>query len=86
MPEIKTSGYNAWWPLRQHIGKNPDGSKITAEVYRNMVTGKIHHPKDKDGVAIGWNGEPPPLDPAEKVFVTANDKYRENYDLINWGK
>jgi hypothetical protein len=84
MPEIKKSGYERWWPMKQHIGRNSDGTKITAEVYRNMLTGEIHHPKDKEGIANGWNGDPPPIDSAEKVFVTANEVYRKNYDQIDW--
>lgn len=84
MPELKTHGYERWWPMRQQVARNSDGTKIYAEVYRNMVTGEVHHPKNKEGVAIGWNGEPPPVDPSEKVFVTANERYRAGYDAINW--
>lgn len=84
MPEIKTSGYEKWWPLRLHVGRNPDGTKVSAEVYRNMVTGEICHPMSKEGEAVGWNGEPPPLDPWEKIPTSSNDRYRENYDKIRW--
>ena len=85
MNPLRTSGYEKWYPLRLHVGRNPDGTKISAEVYRNMVTGEICHPKDKDGIANGWNGEPPPLEPWEKV-ASCSDKFRENYDQIRWDK
>ena len=84
MPKLQTSGYKKYWPLKAFEGKRPDGSKITSEVFRDMTTGDIHYPIDKDGNLQGWNGEPPPLPSGEKPAHTDNERYLKNYDMVKF--
>lgn len=84
MSKLQTSGYKKYWPVKSFEGKRPDGSKITAEVFRDMTTGEVHYPMDKDGRLMGWNGEPPPLESGEKPAQTNNEKYLERFDLIEF--
>ena len=88
MPDIETSGYKKWWPLKQFAGYNPDGSKKSDEVFRNMKTGEVHIPYDSEGNNLGWNGEPPPLEPGEKSLVNhgRSSAFERGYDKIKWNK
>lgn len=79
MPEIQTSGYKKYWELKQLVGRNPDGSKRSVEGYRDMTTGDFHTPKN------GWSGSPPELPSGEKDPVVSN-KFKQNYDAINWSE
>jgi len=84
MAEIETSGYKRFWPMRSHEGKRADGSKITAEVYRDMITGETHYPMDDDGKLQGWNGRPPELPSGEKPVEKENEKYIKGYEGIKF--
>lgn len=88
MSDIETSGYKKWWPMKKFDGYNPDGSKKSCEVFRNMKTGEVCNSYDTDGNDLGWNGEPPPLETGEKNLVDAgvSNAYACGYDKIRWDK
>ena len=71
-----------WWPMKEFVGKDRTGKKVTREVFRNVKTGETHAPQDKEGNDLGWNGAPPPVE-GERVPIV-NEAYRRNYDLIDW--
>lgn len=73
-----------WFPMREFQGRDSNGNNVSKEVYRNIKTGEVHHPVDKEGRELGWNGEPPPVEGLEVPI--ASETYRKNYDLINWGR
>jgi len=87
MTKLEKHGYRKWWPMKEHTGKDKSGKTVGNEVYRNMVTGEVHHPVDRDGKYIGWNGSPPDLPNGDKSEVNAiSNQYRDNYDNIKWNK
>lgn len=65
------------------MGHATDGSRVTREVFRDMVTGEICVPVDKHGDFRGWSGEPTGAKPDQPVF-SASDRYRQNYENIQW--
>lgn len=73
MPEIETSGYRRFWPMRQLVGRNSDGSKRSVEGHRNMITGEFHTSEK------GWNGEPPEL-PSGERDPCVSGQYKNNYE------
>lgn len=77
MPRLEKSGYKKYWPLRQLVGHNSDGSKRSVEGFRDMTTGDFNAPEN------GWSGEPPPLPHGERDPVLSNT-YKDNYDMIKW--
>lgn len=79
MPEVKTHGFEGWWPMRVFMGKTGDGlSKVYGEGFVNMTNGQVHH-DDR-----GWDGEPPYPTGDLSNIKTASEAYRENYDKIRW--
>ena len=75
---VETSGYKAWWPMKQFKGRGKDGSYLSDEVYRNIVTGDVHKPHN------GWNGRPPEHKTGEKNLTEVGSEYARRYDLIQW--
>ena len=73
MPRLEKSGYRKYWELRQLVGHNADGTRRTAEGYRNMQTGEFH---TSEG---GWNDRPPELPPGDRDPVLSN-RYKDNYE------
>ena len=76
MPKLETTGYKKFWPLKQLVGHNQDGSKKSVEGFRNMKTGEFHAPEK------GWNGEPPSLPSGEKKPTSNSNKFSQNYPSI----
>lgn len=76
MGGIETSGFKAWWPLKEFQGRTADGVNVVTKGFRNMVTGEFHADEK------GWNGAPPC---ASGNVRHTSDRYRENYDRIDWG-
>jgi hypothetical protein len=76
MGKLETSGYKKFWPMRQFTGMNPDGSKNSIEVFRDMVSGEVHTHED------GWNGSPPDLPSGERDPIISSSKFAENYVKI----
>ena len=86
MAKLQTSGYRAWWPMKQLVRTSAEGDRIYKEVFRNMETGEEHDSFDKDSQFLGWDGEPPPLEKGEKGVIADNQsRYTKNYSGINWG-
>jgi len=81
--KLEKTGFKKYWPMTELMGHAADGTRVTREVFRDMVTGEICLPVDKDGNFQGWNGEPTGAKPDQPVF-SANDRYRANFDLIRW--
>jgi hypothetical protein len=50
--DIKTSGYEAIWPVKVLAGHDFKGQRIEKEAYRNMVTGSLEEPPN------GWKDDP----------------------------
>jgi len=81
MPELRTGGYEGWWPVKEFLGKTRDGqTKIYRESFRNMENGQVFHDAQK-----GWDGEPP-YPTGDIAHIRPSDAFRANYDLINWEK
>lgn len=79
MPEIKTSGYKRFWPLRQFEGRELNGATKSTEGFRDMLSGEFHAPEN------GWAGQPPAFPVGERTPRISNC-YAKNYDLIKWDK
>lgn len=74
MPKLETTGYKKYWPLKQLVGHNRDGSQKSVEGFRDMTNGKFHIPEK------GFDGEPPPLPSGEKQPVSDQHKYGQHYE------
>jgi hypothetical protein len=60
-------------------GKDREGKKFGRQGFRNTLTGQMVAPEE------GWDGEPPEKDHGDLACViSASEKYRQNYDKINW--
>ncbi len=82
---LETYGHKRFWPMKEFQRRGADGENETKEVYRDMTTGEVHHPIDKDGNDLGWNGSPTPLPSGEKLPVMSRS-FRDHYDDIRWHK
>jgi hypothetical protein len=78
MPE---AGYERWHPHTFFEGLNPDGSARTREGFKNTLTDQEVIPPE------GWNADLARLDHGDLACVShSGDKFRENYDKIQWDK
>jgi hypothetical protein len=80
-----------WWPMREMQGKDRHGNPVTKEVYVDIHSGAggeektTYEPPD----GLGWNGVPPNLpsgDAGREGSHRRSERYRQNYDLIQWDK
>jgi hypothetical protein len=79
MGEIETSGFKAWWPMKEFQGRTKDGANVVTKGFRNMVNGEFHAPEK------GFDGEPPRPSGDLSNVRHVSETYRENYDRIDWG-
>jgi hypothetical protein len=79
-----------WFPMKQALGKNADGSWKTADVWVDMRSGRDGGEKTVAYHEDGWNGDPPPLpsgDPGKAAaYQPPSQRYRENFTRIDWSK
>ena len=86
MAKLERSGFKKFWEMRELMGHDSNGNRVTREVFRDMQTGQTYVPIDpKTGEFRGWNGEPVGAKPDQPVF-SASDRYRANFELIDWSK
>jgi hypothetical protein len=78
--KLETTGFGGWAPVKFFDGKAPDGSMRGTEGFRNVVNGQEVRPRQ------GWSGEPPYPTGDLSNCRHVSDKYRQNYDLIDWEK
>lgn len=83
MPRVQTSGHQRFWPVKIHQGKSKDGEICYTEGYRDMTSGELHEPMDKEGNLLGWNGNPPNIPGAATVTVNSS-AYVRGYEQIKW--
>lgn len=83
MAKLETSGFKRYWPLKELMGHDSNGNRVTREVFRDIETGEIFVPMAKDGTYQGWSGEPTGAKPDQPTH-SASDTYRQNYELIRW--
>ena len=79
--KVETAGFKRWVEVQQFEGKTREGEKVGPQAFRNVLTGQTVVPPE------GWNGDLDGLDHGDiACVITASDKYRQNYEQINWEK
>lgn len=79
MPEVKKSGGQNWWAMRENQYRDGDNNTIYREVFRNMATGEVVAPEN------GWNGAPPNHMLGDGCMAhLRHDGFAAGYDQVNW--
>ena len=79
--QVETPGFKRWVEVQSFEGKTREGEKIGRQAFRNTLTGAMVFPEK------GWDGDLDKLEHGDLACaITASDRYRENYQQINWEK
>ena len=79
--KVETAGWKRWVEVKQMEGKTKEGEMFGPQAFRNVLTGQTVVPP------AGWDGDLDGLDHGDiACAITASDKYRQNYEQINWEK
>ena len=79
--KVETAGWKPWVEVQSFEGKDREGNKFGRQAFRNTLTGAMVFPEK------GWDDDLSKLDHGDiACVITASDKYRQGYDLIDWNK
>ena len=70
--------YGNWAEMKEFTGKDEQGNMQGREVFKDMDSGQTVAPRN------GWDGSPPCATGILNTHVT--DRYRNNYDQIQWNR